>query len=77
MKTTIDLPDGLVADMKKLVADEGTTMRELIVDGLRREIDRRRQDRPRADFVFTTVGGRGLHPEIESATLTRLAYDLP
>ena len=77
MKTTIDIPDALAAEMKALIAREGSTMRELVVDGLRREIDRRRQSRPKADFVFTTVDGQGLNPDVDPALLTRLAYDLP
>ena len=77
MKTTIDLPDSLAAEMKRLAAREGITMRELIIEGLRGEIERRQQARPRADFVFTTVDGDGLSPDVDPMMLTRLAYDLP
>ena len=42
MKTTIDLPDELAAEAKELARAEGTTLRELVVDGLRFEIERRR-----------------------------------
>ncbi|WP_372735935.1 hypothetical protein [Nocardioides sp.] len=77
MKTTIDLPDPLVAQVKELARTQGTTMRELMVDGLRREVERRTQPRAKPDFVFTTVDGDGLNPEVDPSALTRLAYDLP
>lgn len=35
MKTTVELPDRLVRDAKRLAAKEGITMRELIERGLR------------------------------------------
>lgn len=77
MKTTIDLPDELVGEVKELARASGTTMRELMVDGLRSEIERRRNAAPRPDFVFRTVGGDGLRPGIDARDFTRLAYDLP
>lgn len=77
MKTTIDLPDELVGEVKELARASGTTMRELMVDGLRSEIERRRNAAPRPDFVFRTVGGDGLQPGIDARDFTRLAYDLP
>lgn len=51
-------------------------MRELMVEGLRAEVARRSEPEPRVDFVFTTVDGRGLRPEVATRQLTDLAYDL-
>lgn len=36
MKTTLELPDSLLRRAKILAAQRGTTLKELVVDGLRR-----------------------------------------
>lgn len=77
MKTTIDLPDTLMAEVKRLAAEQGVTMRELMLDGLRHEVARRSSPAPRVDFVFPTYGGQGLRPDIDPRSLTRLSCDLP
>jgi len=62
-KTTIELPDELAEQARRCAAQNGTTMRSLIEDALRREIDRRAAVEawaPRADLVFT---GEGLTEE--------------
>lgn len=76
MKTTIDLPDELVAQVKSLAQQEGTTMRELIMDGLRVEIERR-ANRPsaRPDFVFPTFRGGGFAPDVDPTMLRELANE--
>lgn len=75
MKTTIDLPDELVREVKRVSAERGLTMRELMIEGLRNELDRRLQDRPPADFVFTAVDGAGLQAGVREADLIALAYE--
>jgi hypothetical protein len=76
MKTTVEIPEELIREVKQLGAETGATMRELIVEGLRREIERRRT-RPPADFVFRTVDGGGLAPGIDPKDVIRLSYELP
>lgn len=51
MKTTIELPDALLEQLKDLAAQEGTTMRSLMEEALRRELDRR-QNRADASSGF-------------------------
>lgn len=75
MKTTIDLPDGLMRKVKELARSQGVTMRELMIDGLTHEIDRRTTTIPSPDFIFPTTGGRGLQPGVEAGDLTELAYE--
>lgn len=58
MKTTIELPDDLVAQVREVARDERTTMRELMIEGLRLALERR-QATTRAEFVFPTFGGEG------------------
>lgn len=76
MKTTIELPDALAQRAKSLAVEQGTTLRDLVVAGLSAEVDRRAST-PAVDFVFPTVNGHGLRVEIDAATLTDRAYDLP
>jgi len=62
-KTTIELPDELADQARRCAAQWGTTMRSLIEEALRREIERRSEARewaPRADLVFA---GQGLTDE--------------
>lgn len=77
MKTTIDLPDELVRQVKEVAMSRGATMRELMIDGLRSEIERRTAPGPKADFVFRSVSGNGLAPGVDEESLTQLAYDAP
>jgi len=40
MKTTVELPEELLVAAKKRAADERTTLKEILVAGLRRELSR-------------------------------------
>jgi hypothetical protein len=75
MKTTIELPDALASEAKALAHQQGTTLRELVVDGLRSELERRSRSTERVDFVFPTFGGDGLRPGVEWADLVELSYE--
>lgn len=76
MKTTIEIPDGLAREAKELAHSSGTTLRELVVAGLRVEVERRRST-PRVDFVFPAVGGEGLSAGLTPAEALARSYDLP
>lgn len=59
MKTTIELPDTLAADARRVAAARGTTLKSLIEEGLRRELDRIAAKpvwQPNADFAYGTGG---------------------
>ena len=45
MKTTIDIADTLLAEAKALAAEEGTTVRSLVEEGLRLAIARHQEAR--------------------------------
>lgn len=77
MKTTVDLPDALFHELKEFAGQERVNMRELIIDGLRNELERRRSMRPRADFVFRTVDGSGLQSGVDHEDAIRISYGLP
>ena len=76
MKTTIELPDDLAAEAKSTARSQHTSLRELMLTGLRAEIDRRQAIGP-VDFKFRTVGGDGLVADLSPADVIRRSYDLP
>ena len=65
MKTTIDLSDGLLAEAKRVAKREGTTVKALVEQGLRRAIEERKA---RARFALrdASVDGRGLSPDVKA-----------
>jgi plasmid stability protein len=65
MRTTINLPDELLATLKKRAAEQGTTVTALIETAVRAAISPRR-NRPKAARVkLTTYGRRGVQPGID------------
>lgn len=65
MKTTVELPDDLMIEVKKTAAERRTTIRDLVERGLRRELAAgapQRNRRPRIRWV--TVDG-GLPPGLD------------
>ena len=74
MKTTIELPDELVEQVRRVARRDGVTMRELMVEGLRSELARRQVAEPEFTFAFTSVKGHGLQPGVQPRHLTDLAY---
>lgn len=75
MKTTIDLPDELATEAKRLATEYQVSLRELVVSGLRAELARRRTA-PAVDFHFPTFAGDGLLPEVEASETVARSYDL-
>lgn len=71
MKTTVEIPDALFAEAKRVAAEEGTTLRELVEAGLREVVQRRRRPRP-FRLRDAGLGGRGLRPEFAGGDWARL-----
>ena len=71
MKTTVNISDPLLSAAKRLAAQERTTLRALIEEGLRRVLERRERRGPfqlrRASFR-----GNGLQPEVTEGQWERL-----
>jgi hypothetical protein len=71
MKTTVEIPDALLDEARKLATRQGTSVRALIIDGLRRSLAERRRGR-----VFrmrrATFKGNGLQPGVAGATWDRI-----
>jgi len=77
MKTTVEIPDAVLDDARKVAASEGTTVRALIEAGLRREIQERKR---RVGFRLRRASfkGRGLRPEVAGGSweqIRSLAYE--
>jgi predicted DNA-binding ribbon-helix-helix protein len=77
MKTTIDIPDPVLDEARKLAEREGTTVKALVERGLRRVLA---DDRKRSAFTLRKASfkGKGLRPELENASwdrLRELAYE--
>ncbi len=65
MKTTVEIPDSLLAAAKKVAAREGVTLRALVEEGLRKALNARKGRRA---FKLRQVvfGGEGRRPEGKS-----------
>jgi predicted nucleic acid-binding protein len=58
MKTTLDIPDPLLREARKIAARERTTLRALVEQGLRKVIAERKATRP-FRLRDASFGGRG------------------
>ncbi|MET0514159.1 MAG: ribbon-helix-helix protein, CopG family [Nitrospiraceae bacterium] len=64
MRTTINLPDALLTQIKKLAATSRTTITALIEDALREALARRRRTRRHERVTLRTYGKQGLLPGV-------------
>jgi hypothetical protein len=64
MKTTIEISDPLLKDVRALAARKGTTLRALVEQGLRQVVsDNKKGKRPFKLRDASFKGGKGLTPE--------------
>ena len=71
MKTTIQIPDGLFEEARRVAEREHTTLKALVEQGLRRALaDRKR----RHDFRLrkVTFKGKGLQPALAGTSWERI-----
>ena len=76
MKTTIDLPDDLADRARALAVSQRTTLRDLVISGLRAEVEHR-SFVGAVDFVFPTVSGHGLVADLDPTAAIPRSYGLP
>jgi hypothetical protein len=69
MKTTIEIPDALLAQAKAKAAREKTTLRALVTEGLIRVTS---QKPVRRRFKMVTFKGHGLQPEFQGASWEKI-----
>lgn len=66
VKTTLDLPDALLDEARRIAREQRTTLRALVADGLRAELDARTASRPAEEPVAPVFAGElGLQPGID------------
>lgn len=75
MKTTIDIPDALARRAKSVARERNLTLRQLVTEGLRAQLDRISAPPEPSSFTFRTIGGAGLKPGVTPGSLTERAYD--
>jgi hypothetical protein len=71
MKTTVQIPDSLLKEVRKVAREEHTTMKALIETGLRRIISEHRQ-RERFKLRKATFKGKGLQSHLAGASWDQL-----
>ena len=67
MKTTVHIADTLLEEARKIAAQEQTTVKAMIEEGLRRIIDDRKRRKP-FRLRKVTFKGNGLKPDIAGAS---------
>lgn len=67
MKTTIQIPDSLLKEARKLADEERTTLKALMEEGLRRVVSERKR-RGRFKLRKVTFKGKGLQANLAGAT---------
>jgi hypothetical protein len=75
MKTTIELPEELVKQARRVAQQEGGTLRALIEEGLQRSLEARRQA-TRRQLDFPSYGGTGLTRDFEGAPWSRIRDEI-
>ncbi len=71
MKTTIQIPDSLLKEARKLANEENTTLKSLMEEGLRRIVSERKR-RGKFKLRKATFRGKGLQSHLEGATWDRI-----
>ncbi len=75
MKTTIELPDALIEQARRVAKREGAKLRALIEEGLQRSLEARRRE-GRRQLDFPSYGGNGLTEEFQSAPWSRIRDEI-
>ncbi len=75
MKTTIELPDALLEQARRVAQQEGTTLRALVEEGLQRSLEARRQA-ARCQLDFPSYGGKGLTDEFQGVPWSRIRDEI-
>jgi hypothetical protein len=71
MKTTVEISDSLLREVRKVAAREGVTLRTLVERGLHRVVA---ETKPGVPFKLRRASfkGKGLNPELGEASWDRL-----
>ena len=72
MKTTVEIPDALLDEARRLATHERTTVRALIEEGLRKTLESRRRAGDAFRLQLVTFRGDGLQPNVQAGGWERL-----
>ena len=67
MKTTVEIPDSLLEQARRQAAREGSTVRALVEEGLRRVLEERQKAAETFQLRKVTFRGEGLQDEFGDA----------
>lgn len=71
MKTTIDIADALAEQAKQVAAEDGTTLRSLVEEGLRRVLEER-GGKSQFKLRRASFKGKGLRSEVKDGSWERI-----
>ncbi len=71
MKTTVEIPDALLAEAKRVAARQDTTVRALMEQGLR-QVVRARKNRTTHRLRQASFRGEGLQPGVQEGVWTQI-----
>jgi len=71
MKTTVEIPDSVLKEARKLASREGTTVKALVVESLQKVIAERKS-RGKFKLRKATFKGKGLQPHMSDAPWDRI-----
>jgi hypothetical protein len=72
MKTTVEISDPLLREVRRLAAREGVTLRTLVERGLQRIVTESSRRGARFKLRRVTFKGNGLQPELRHAPWDRI-----
>ena len=75
MKTTIEFPDELIRQVRRVAQQEGTSLRALVEEGLQRSLEARRQV-VRRPLDFPIYGGSGRTHEFQDVPWSRVRAEV-
>jgi len=75
MKTTVELPEELVKQARRIARQEGGSLRALVEEGLHRSLEARR-NAARGELDFPSYGGSGLTEVFQDAPWRRIRDEI-
>ena len=76
MKTTVEIADPVLNEARKLAANEGTTLRALVEQGLRQVISESRKRKKPSAYRPVIFNGHGLQPEFQDADWEKIRDEI-
>ncbi len=75
MRTTIELPDELLEQVRRVARREGATLRRMVEEGLQRSLEARRR-MMRRHLEFPSYGRSGLTTQFQGAPWNRIRDEI-